>query len=171
MTGDENADGGFQPPRYHRILVALDDSPAAASAFHHAVGIAREQHARLTLVTVVHSPSILVAAAGISPAALLDEMQAEAAARLRALASGAPEEISLTTVVRDGDPAEEILAMLIEEPFDLLCMGARGRGRLATTVLGSVSAAVLHRSPTSVMVLHPAPAQPLNDALRARAEG
>jgi nucleotide-binding universal stress UspA family protein len=160
VTGDDRADNGFEPPRYHHILVALDDSPVAASAFHHAVGIAREQHARLTLVTVVPSPSTLVAAAGIAPHALQAEMQAEAAARLRALAAEAPEEISLTTVVRDGDPAEEILALLHEEPFDLLCMGARGRGWLATTVLGSVSATVLHRSPTSMMVLHPAPAEP-----------
>jgi len=158
VTADDSADGGFQPPRYHRILVALDDSPAAASAFRHAAALAREQHARLTLVTVVPSPSTMVAATGIAPQALQAEMQAEAAARLRALAAEAPEEISLTTVIRDGDPAEEILALLDEQPFDLLCMGARGRGWLATTVLGSVSATVLHRSPTSVMVLHPAPA-------------
>ena len=162
MTRDDRTDGGFQPPRYHRILVALDDSPAAASAFHHAVALAREQQARLTLVTVVPSPSTLVAAAGIAPHALQAEMQAEAAAHLRVLASSVPEEISLTTVVRDGDPAEELLAILNEEPFDLLCMGARGRGWLATTLLGSVSAAVLHRSPTAVMVLHPAPSMDLS---------
>jgi nucleotide-binding universal stress UspA family protein len=161
VTGDDRAEGGFEPPRYHRILVALDDSPAAAYAFRHAVGIALDQHARLTLVTVVPSPPIRVAAAGIAPVALLAEMQAEASARLRALASAAPEELSLTTIVREGEPAEEILALLDEQPFDLLCMGARGRGWLATTVLGSVSAAVLHRSPTSVMVLHPAPASSL----------
>ena len=158
MTGDDSANGGFQPPRYHHVLVALDDSPAAACALRHAVGIALDQHARLTLVTVVPSPPIRVAAAGIAPVTLLAEMQAEASARLRALASSAPEQLSLTTVVREGEPAEEILALLDEEPFDLLCMGARGRGWLATTVLGSVSAAVLHQSPTSVIVFHPAPA-------------
>ena len=158
MTGDDDAEDGFEPPRYHHILVALDDSPAAASALRHAVGIALDQHARLTLATVVPSPPIRVAAAGIAPVALLAEMQAEASARLRALAAGAPEELSLTTIVREGEPAEEILALLNEQPFDLLCMGARGRGWLATTVLGSVSAAVLHRSPTSVIVFHPAPA-------------
>ena len=157
MAGDERADGGFEPPRYHRILVALDDSAAAALAFRHAVGIAREQHARLTLLTVVPTPSSRVAATGIAPSELLADMQAEADARLRALASGAPGDVSLTTVLRQGDPTAEILAVLSDDSFDLLCMGARGRGWLATTVLGSVSAAVLHRSPTPVMVLHPAP--------------
>lgn len=158
MVGDERADGGFEPPRYNRILVALDDSPAAMLAFRHAVGVAREQRALLTLLTVVPTPSSRVAAAGIAPSELLAEMQAEASARLRAVASRAPDDVSLTTLLRQGDPAAEILAVLSDDSFDLVCMGARGRGWLATAVLGSVSAAVLHRSPTPVMVLHPAPA-------------
>jgi nucleotide-binding universal stress UspA family protein len=157
MVGYEHADDGFEPPRYYRILAALDDSPAAGLAFRHAVGIAREQHAPLTLLTVVPTPSSRVAAAGIAPSELLAEMQAQADARLRALAAGAPGDLSLTTIVRQGDPAAEILAVLSDGLFDLLCMGARGRGWLATAVLGSVSAAVLHSSPTPVMVLHPAP--------------
>ena len=157
MAGDERADGGFEPPRYHRILVAVDDSPAALLAFRHAVGIAREQRALLTLLTVVPTPPNRVAAAGIAPIELLADMQAEADAHLRALASDTPRDVSLTTVLRQGDPAAEILAALADDAFDLLCMGARGRGWLATAVLGSVSAAVLHRSRTPVMVLHPAP--------------
>lgn len=157
-VGDEPADDRFEPPHYHRILVALDDSPAARLALRHAVGIAHDQHALLTLLTVVPTPSSRVAAAGIAPSELLAQMQAEAGARLRALAAGAPGDVSLTTVLRQGDPAAEILAVLSDDAFDLLCMGARGRGWLAAAVLGSVSAAVLHRSPTPVMVLHPAPA-------------
>ena len=158
MAGNENADADFDPPRYRRILVALDDSPAARLALRHAIGMAREQRALLTLLTVVPTPSNRVAAAGIAPSELLADMQAEADARLRALAAAAPGDVSLTTILRQGDPADEILALLANDSFDLLCMGARGRGWLATAVLGSVSAAVLHRSPTPVMVLHPAPA-------------
>ena len=105
MAGDERTDGGFEPPRYHRILVAIDDSPAARLAFRHAVGIAREQHALLTLLTVVPTPSSRVAAAGIAPSELLAEMQAEAGARLRALAAGAPDDVSLTTMVLHPAPA------------------------------------------------------------------
>lgn len=45
--------------------------------------------------------------------------------------------------------------MFDEQPFDLLCLGARGRGRVTGAVLGSVSTAVLHHSPVPVVVLHP----------------
>jgi nucleotide-binding universal stress UspA family protein len=58
-------------------------------------------------------------------------------------------------VLRRGDPAEEILALMDEQPFDLLCLGARGRGRVTGALLGSVSSAVLHHSPVPVVVLHP----------------
>jgi nucleotide-binding universal stress UspA family protein len=92
----------------------------------HAVGIAHDQHARLTLLTVVPPPPSRVPAAGIEPGALLAEMESEAAARLRALASQAPSDVSLTTIIREGEPAEEMLAALADEPFDLLCMWARG---------------------------------------------
>ena len=157
MADDDSPRREFEPPRYHRILVALDDSAAAEFACRHAVATAIEQHSRITLLTVVPSPAISVAASGIAPQQLLAEMQADAGTRLQALAAGLPEALSVTTVVREGPPAEEILAMLGEEPFDLVCMGARGRGCLATTLLGSVSAAVVHRSPVPVMVFHPPP--------------
>ena len=63
----------------------------------------------------------------------------------------------MTTVLRHGDPAEEILRLVGEEPVDLICMGARGRGRVTGALLGSVSTAVLHHSPVPVVVLHPPP--------------
>jgi nucleotide-binding universal stress UspA family protein len=40
------------------------------------------------------------------------------------------------------------------QPVDLICLGARGRGRVSGALLGSVSSAVLHHSPVPVVVLH-----------------
>jgi nucleotide-binding universal stress UspA family protein len=91
----------------------------------------------------------------VSPQQLADEMETQAAKHLREVAAGLPQDLSVTTLLRHGDPAEEILAVLREQAFDLLCMGARGRGRVTGAVLGSVSTAVLHHSPVPVAVLHP----------------
>ena len=145
----------FDFPRYPRILAAVDDSPMADFVLRHVVPFARLQCARLTLVMVVPPPPSTVAAAGIAPAELGREMDDRAAEQLRAMARGLPDDVSVTTLVRHGQPAAEILRLLGEQPFDLLCMGARGRGRLASALLGSVSAAVLHRSPVPVVVFHP----------------
>jgi universal stress protein A len=147
----------FEWPRYLRILVAMDQTPAAMFALRHVVPYARDQHSQLTLVTVVPNPPMSVAAAGLSPQRLAEQMETEAAAHLRELAAAMPQDVSVTTLLRHGDPAEEILALLREQPFDLLCIGARGRGRVTGALLGSVSTAVLHHSAVPVVVLHPPP--------------
>ncbi|TMK73863.1 MAG: universal stress protein [Actinobacteria bacterium] len=147
----------FDWPRYPRILVAIDETPAATFALRHVVPYAIDQHSRLTLLSVVPHPTTAAAVAGVSPQQLADEMEAETAKRLRKLAAALPQDVSVTTILRHGDPAEEILKLISEEPIDLVCMGARGRGRVTGALLGSVSTAVLHHSPVPVIVLHPPP--------------
>jgi nucleotide-binding universal stress UspA family protein len=146
---------GFDRPRYPRILVAIDETAAATFALRHVVPYAVDQRSQLTLVTVVPNPPRFAGAAGVSPQQLADQMEKEAAAHLREVAAALPQDLSVTTLLRHGDPAHEILALLSEQPFDVLFMGARGRGRVAGAVLGSVSTAVLHHSPVPVVVLHP----------------
>jgi nucleotide-binding universal stress UspA family protein len=152
-TGPEGT--GFEWPRYLRILVAIDETPAATFALRHVVPYAVDQRSQLTLLTVVPNPPRLAATAGVLPQQLADQMETEAATRLREVAATLPRDLSVTTMLRHGDPAEEILALLREQPFDLLCLGARGRGRVTGALLGSVSTAVLHHSPVPVVVLHP----------------
>jgi nucleotide-binding universal stress UspA family protein len=151
------ADDRFEHPRYPRILVAFDDTPAAAFALRHVVPYAIDQGSRLTLLTVVPDLPAAVAAAGISPQRVAEEMETEAETHLRHVAATLPQDLPVTTVLRHGDPAEEILRLVSEQPVDLICMGARGRGRVTGALLGSVSTAVLHHSPVPVVVLHPPP--------------
>jgi nucleotide-binding universal stress UspA family protein len=145
----------FEWPRYPRILVALDETPAAAFALRHVVPYAIDQRSRLTLLTVVPNPARVVAAAGVSPQQMVDDMEKQAERRLRKVAASLPQDVPVTTIVRHGDPAEEILGLVREQPVDVICMGARGRGRVTGALLGSVSSAVLHHSPVPVIVLHP----------------
>jgi nucleotide-binding universal stress UspA family protein len=157
-------EAGFDWPRYPRILVAVDETPAAEFALRHVVPYAVDQRSQLTLLTVVPHPPRAVAAAGMSPQRYADEMERESAEHLRRVAAMLPQELSVTTVLRHGDPAEEILAALREEPVDLVCLGARGRGRVTGALLGSVSTAVLHHSPVPVVVLHPPPETRADDS-------
>jgi nucleotide-binding universal stress UspA family protein len=146
----------FEWPRYPRILVALDETPAGAFALRHVVPYAVDQRSHLTLLTVVPNPPLVVAAAGVSPQRIADEMERQAESHLRKVTASLPQDLSVTTILRHGDPAEEILKLVREQPVDLICLGARGRGRVSGALLGSVSTAVLHHSPVPVVVLHPA---------------
>jgi nucleotide-binding universal stress UspA family protein len=121
------------------------------------VPYAVDLNSRLTLLTVVPDPPRVVAAAGISPDRIAREMETEAAEHLRRVTASLPQDLSVTTLLRHGDPAEEILAVAGEHLIDLICLGARGRGRITGALLGSVSTAVLHHSPVPVVVVHPPP--------------
>jgi nucleotide-binding universal stress UspA family protein len=145
----------FEWPRYPRILVALDETPAAAFALRHVVPYAVDQRSQLTLLTVVPAPPRMAVAAGVSPQQMAEEMDRQADRHLRQVTARLPHELSVTTILRHGDPAEEILALVRAQPVDIICMGARGRGRVSGALLGSVSSAVLHHSPVPVIVLHP----------------
>jgi nucleotide-binding universal stress UspA family protein len=145
----------FEWPRYPRILVGLDESPAAMFTLRHVVPYAVDQRSQLTLLTVVPAPPRTLVAAGVSPQRVAEEMESRAEQHVRQTTASLPRGLSVTTVLRHGDPAEEILSLVSAQPFDLICLGARGRGRISGALLGSVSSAVLHHSPVPVLVLHP----------------
>jgi nucleotide-binding universal stress UspA family protein len=147
----------FDWPRYPRILVAIDSTPAATFALRHIVPYAVDQRSQLTLLSVVPDPPTMIVAAGTSPERLAEAMEKQTETQLREVTASLPQDLSVTTVIRHGDPAEQILAYAREQPFDLLVLGARGRGRVTGALLGSVSTAVLHHSPIPVVVMHPAP--------------
>ena len=56
-----------------------------------------------------------------------------------------------------GDPRTEIVRVAEEWNADLIVMGARGLGAIATALLGSVSLAVARHAPCAVLVVRPNP--------------
>ena len=147
-------------------VVSVDTTAAAGFALRHIVPYAVDQRSQLTLLSVVPDPPAMIVAAGTTPERLAEAMDKDAETHLREITASLPQDLSVTTVLRHGDPAEQILAYTREQPFDLLVLGARGRGRVTGALLGSVSTAVLHHSAIPVVVMHPAPgddADPIAD--------
>jgi nucleotide-binding universal stress UspA family protein len=65
-----------------------------------------------------------------------------------------------TAGVRDGDPGTQIVAAARDEVADLIVMGSRGRTRLTSVLLGSVSRKVLSHAPCSVLIVRRRPDRP-----------
>jgi nucleotide-binding universal stress UspA family protein len=134
---------------YHKILIAHDGSADADAALEQAVRLARDQHACLTLLTVVplpHQPPSMSAQA-------TPDLSECFTASLRRAADSVPPDIGLTTRVLRGTPADVILRCIREGDHDIVVMGSHGHSRLHRALLGSVSHRVLRDSPVPVMLI------------------
>lgn len=144
---------------YRTILVAVDGSADADAALRHAAALARDQHAKLILLTVMPAPPPQVA----NPGALLPSPgeTAEAyAAILRDAADTLPSDIGVQTRLRRGRPARRILETAWECSCDLIVMGFHGHGRLHHALIGSVSDSVLRASRVPVLLMRAAEPPP-----------
>jgi nucleotide-binding universal stress UspA family protein len=76
--------------------------------------------------------------------------------------------LDATSVVRDGDPAAQIVAEARDAGADLVVMATHGRSGLARALLGSVADQLLRRSPVPVLLVPPGadPAWPPDGARR-----
>jgi ACR3 family arsenite efflux pump ArsB/nucleotide-binding universal stress UspA family protein len=59
------------------------------------------------------------------------------------------------TIVRVGDPVQEIVTMAEQEGFDLIIMGTHGYGEFEEMVMGSTAAGVIQHSRVPVLVARP----------------
>jgi nucleotide-binding universal stress UspA family protein len=136
---------------YRNILVAVDGSEHSHAALEHAVALAQEQHARLTVMTVMPP----VSAAAVAGSAQVLPLQQECWSRILDEAVAAiPNDVGLIRLMARGKPAREIARQISEGEYDLVVMGTHGRGRIGDAVVGSVSREVLHRSKTPVLLIH-----------------
>jgi nucleotide-binding universal stress UspA family protein len=137
---------------FHNILVAIDGSPTATAALEEAIDLARSDDARLVLLSVAAPPRWRFAGPTYVPYPTDEELQRAAwdvLARAEALVPG---DVAVSSVVRVGSPAAEIVRRAVEGGHDLIVMGSRGHGSLGSLLLGSVSRAVVARSAVPVLV-------------------
>jgi nucleotide-binding universal stress UspA family protein len=132
---------------YRNILVAVDGSPDADAALAHATDLARDQRARLTLVTA------LLASGAAPPRSEVIKHYAEL---LRLAAATLPEDVSVTTLLVEGPPARALVERSKSGAFDLIVMGSHGHGRLHSSLLGCVSQKVMQASPIPVLLIRAA---------------
>lgn len=137
---------------YDDILLPTDGSDSSAAVVDHAAEIASGRDATVHVLYVVDDRSFLTLADD-----LRDEVRAELEAEADAATTAAQEalaaaDVAATTTVREGDPAEEILAVVAERGIDLVTMGTHG-ANYRQRMVGSVSAQVVAEASVPVLTV------------------
>ena len=138
----------------HTILIATDGSKSAQEATTFGLELAAEQHAEATFVLVVPALDVLPAGGfGVTAAAPHDVTPSDRAPLDECLRLAEQAGVTAHARLLRGDPADEIVAYADTIDADLVVVGSRGHGALASALLGSVSRGVLHESRRPVLVV------------------
>jgi len=140
------------------VIMGIDGSEQSHHALKRACELFNLQN---TEVTLIHIVSVADALKMVSPVEyismvennLLMEGETFLADGKRMLAEAGVEKVSC--VLKEGDPATEIINLAQSLPADLIVIGAQGRTAVQHFLLGSVSHRIAMRSPCSIAVVKP----------------
>ncbi len=140
-----------------RVLYASDFSKASGRAFDTALAMAKAKGGRLTILHVI-VPLVPLVPDPYVDLSTLERLDAQArkwgAKRLKALAEKARRAgVSGSTLLREGDPAEQIIRAARSTKADVIVVGTHGRRGLARLFIGSVAARVVATSRCPVVTV------------------
>ncbi len=129
---------------YKKILVTVDCSPVDDVVIEHVSALALQNKAQVRLLHVVHSHSL-----GQDRA--MRQLAEASLATHRALLEGRG--IKVDTLIRSGEPEDEILAEIEQNDFDLVAMATHGHSFFGDLLFGSVSRTLKHKISTPLLLI------------------
>lgn len=135
-----------------RILIATDGSDGAWAAVEEGVELASEVDAAITFITVRHHISALLGDRAYQQH-LTRQLEEARAAIDRAEIEAAGAGIAFDSEILEGDAVDCIAEAARTWRADLIVVGSRGHGAVASALIGSVSRALLTQAPAPVMVV------------------
>jgi nucleotide-binding universal stress UspA family protein len=142
-----------------RIMAALALSPHSESIFGYAAALATQLRAEeLIAVSIINTRDVeavsKIADLGyeVDGEHYVSGIKAERGEMLNGLIAkaGFPAD-KIRTIIKVGDPVDELLRIAIKEKADLLVMGVKGRSNLEYMLTGSVAEKIFRRSPVPIL--------------------
>ncbi|MFW2380180.1 MAG: universal stress protein [Acidimicrobiales bacterium] len=143
---------------FNTIVVGTDGSTNAEKAVRAAVAIAKEQNAKLHIVTGARpmTPEQLYELKRSLPSEFWPQLHADYFSEERLVSAQAicrAAGIEAVTHGHSSSGADAVLDVAEAHDADLIVVGSRGEGAAKRLVHGSVSTKILHHAPCSVLVI------------------
>ena len=142
-----------------KILVPTDGSKTAQKAGTYAVGLAKQLHASIIVLSVMDkrllvSRTVPVGRSQPGVAESIDDYLREAAETYTGEIKELCEKkgVQSKAVIKTGHPVEEIVKEAEKSKADLIIMGSHGQSALVAATLGSVTYGVIHKD-TKIPIL------------------
>ncbi len=144
------------------ILVAVDGSENSARALDFSLDLAEKYGAAVRVLNVSESPAM--GAVPLEPTTISGESMVVFAKDLQrfheeilnkavAHAKDVKPNVVVSSKLREGDPALEIVGEAKEARFDIIVVGHHGLGRVRELFLGNISEKVAHLAPCPVVIV------------------
>ena len=145
---------------FNHIVVPLDGSQLSEAALAYAVPLATNLDSKVVLLHAISAPYGEIFDDAPHRVEAATAMRREATASADSYITGVAERVSAEgveceTYLGYGAPASAILQYVVERKPDLIAMSTHGRSGLRRMVVGSVTAAILPRAETPLLVVHP----------------
>jgi len=135
-----------------KILIAHDGSKSSEKALKKAFQISETFGSSLTVLSVI--PELyLTELMEMDRARILDTMAEETREMMEKIKAKSKHVKSLKTVIKQGDPAEEILKTAEKMKADVIITGSHGRHGAQRFLLGSVSSKIVDHAECDVLVV------------------
>ncbi|MBQ2612842.1 MAG: universal stress protein [Methanobrevibacter sp.] len=139
---------------YKRILVPTDGSEFARKAELHALFLAKVSGAEIIALSVSENQFIT----GISVTDEVEQLNLILKDRceedLKEFEEMNEDGVKISSIIREGSPANVILDVAVEEDIDLIVIGSSGKSGFDRFILGSVSDKVVNAAKCPVLVVH-----------------
>jgi nucleotide-binding universal stress UspA family protein len=142
----------------NKILVGVDGSDPSIDALNYAAELAKNKKSDLILLSVVPEIPILAGSRGLSERMpeLQNELEGERKRMLESHEKRLTEDypgIKITSIIKKGSASKTIVDVSREKNVDLIVVGNRGTGGIATWMLGSISRDVVESCTVPVLVV------------------
>ena len=132
---------------FTNVIVPLDGNREATAALPTARALAAAAGARMSLVRVVHRPAGPFASHANEVHEAADYLDRVVRDKLGSAA------VPISTQVRSGDVAAEIVRQVEDDARGIIVMATRGHGGVVRAVVGSVASELLAQSPVPIVLL------------------